>query len=274
VSNIFTDKQTGNFSSINFIITITVAIQTVVFLMPQIGNYLVAYGGLSPEAVIFDKEVWRLISYAFLHDPRSFFHIVFNMLILWMFGKEIEYVWGYRRFFEFYLFSALFAGAFSLLAVFFNFPVNIIGASGALMALLVVYAYYFPDRQLLFFFVIPMKVRTAVIIYAVISIFGTARSAGNVSHITHLGGIVAGFIWIKIEDKFDLAIRGISAFFNNISTKRNRYKIENEQTGKRCRAEEVDRILDKINDYGIQSLSPQERKILQEASADYRKKGF
>lgn len=269
--NIFRDKYTGQFSAISFLVWITVAIQAVIFLLPSIGAYITYYGGLIPQKV-FQGQIWRIASYAFVHDPRSFFHIAFNMLGLWMFGKEIEYMWGNRKFFEFYFFTAIFAGIFSLLTVFFSSAyINIIGASGALMALLVVYAYYFPNRQLLFFFVFPMKVKTAVIVYAVISIFGTSSSIGGISHITHLGGLVAGFLWIAIGDKFDLAIRSIAAFFQNNSTKKNvdyeSYDFEKPRKTN-LRAEEVDKILDKINRYGIQSLTAEERKILQDASAN------
>jgi membrane associated rhomboid family serine protease len=271
MNNIFMDRTTGKFSAINFIVAITIAVHAIVLLIPEIGNYLIDYCGLSPKMVIFHGQIWRLISYALLHDTQAYFHIAFNMLMLWMFGKEIEYFWGSRKFFEFYIFSALFSGVFSLFAIFLSSYVNIIGASGALMALLVIYAHYFPERQLLFLFVIPMKVKTVVIVYAIISILGTAGNYGSISHITHLGGIVAGFIWIKIGDKFDLIIRNISAFFHNCSNQKNEYVFEKQERQKNNRAEEVDKILDKINLYGIQSLTQHERKILQDASADCHK---
>jgi membrane associated rhomboid family serine protease len=269
MNNLFTDKNTGNFSAINFIVIITVAIHAIVLLMPSLGACLTDYGGLSPKKVLFGAQVWRIITYAFLHDPQLLFHIAFNMLGLYMFGKEIEYMWGNRRFFEFYILSALFAGVFSLLAIFISSPyINIIGASGALMALLVVYAYYFPERQLLFLFVIPMKVKTAVVIYAVISVFGTTGNVGNVSHITHLGGLIAGFLWIHIGDRFDLLIRNITAFFQNAFTRKSmeNYKFPKPQPN--SKAERINKILDKINRCGIQSLTAAERKFLQESSAD------
>ncbi|MCL2845674.1 MAG: rhomboid family intramembrane serine protease [Chitinivibrionia bacterium] len=274
MSNIFTDRNTGQFSAINFVLIITLAIHAIVLLAPQIGMYIMAYGGLRPSAVI-EGQVWRLLTYAFLHSTHNFFHIAFNMLGLWMFGKEIEYMWGSRRFFEFYFFSAIFAGVFSLLMLFFAPNSLVIGASGAIMAILVVYAYYFPNRQLLFFFVFPMKVRTAVIIYAVISVLGSGSNVGGVAHITHLGGLIAGFIWIHIGDRFDLIVRNIGAFFQNASTKRERvqYTFRSETPSQKVnsgRAETVDKILDKINEHGIHSLTPSERKILQNASADYR----
>jgi membrane associated rhomboid family serine protease len=270
MNNFFIDRNTQKFSAISFLLTITVAIWVFGALVQTAESYFLQYGALLPSAV-FHGQIWRLLSYAFLHDPNSLFHIAFNMLGLWMFGKEIEYMWGNRRFFEFYFFSAIFAGLFSLLNVFlFKYGTIIIGASGALMALLVVYAYYFPNRQLLFFFFIPMKVKTAVIVYAIISVFGTANNYGGVSHITHFGGLIAGFLWIHIGDKFDLIVRNISAAFQNISTAKSEteYKIQTPQTS--VRAEEVDKILDKINQFGIHSLTPAERKILQDASADYK----
>ena len=273
--SIFTDKYTRKFSAINFIVYTTLAIQAIIFLAPAIGREFIIWGGLFPQAV-FHGQVWRIISYAFLHDPHGFFHIAFNMLGLWMFGKEIEFMWGSRKFFGFYFFSAIFAGLISLLSVLWGAAnANIIGASGAIMALLVVYAYYFPERKLLFFFIFPMKVKTAVIVYAVISVMGTSSSFGGISHITHLGGIIAGFLWINIGDRFDLIVRKIGAFFQNSSNKSKKndeyYNFE-KPTYTNMRAEEVDKILDKINRSGIQSLTASERKILQEASADLSRK--
>ena len=270
MSNIFIDKNTRKFSAINFIMTVTVTVHLIVFLLPSIGMYLVNYGGLSPKLVIFGGQVWRLVTYAFLHDPSALFHIIFNMLMLWMFGKEIEHFWGSRKFFVFYFFTAIFAGVFSLSMAASPLHVNIIGASGALMALLVIYAHYFPERQLLFFFIFPMKVKTAVIIYAVVSVLGTTNNYGNISHITHLGGMIAGFLWIKYGDKIDLGARNVAAFFQNNKTQRSDFAFQREKTKINNRAEEVSRILDKINLYGIQSLTPAERKILHEASVNSR----
>ncbi|MEO7801491.1 MAG: rhomboid family intramembrane serine protease, partial [Ginsengibacter sp.] len=132
----------------------------------------------------------------------NFFHILFNMYALWMFGRVLERVWGPKRFLIFYLICGLAASVAQL----FTMGVNgsAVGASGAIMGLLAGFAYLFPDTQ---FYILPLpfpiKAKFMVIIYAAIDLFGGfSRMAGdNIAHFAHLGGLVMGFILVIIWNK-------------------------------------------------------------------------
>jgi membrane associated rhomboid family serine protease len=180
-------------------------------VLPGIGDLVTAYGGMQPVYAFLHFELWRLVSYMFLHDPNSMFHIIFNMLVLWWFGPELEDIWGGRKFLIFYFICGVGAGLFSFFNLFINPDVLVIGASGAVLGLLTAYALYYPATPVLLFFVLPMKMRTLIIGYAAISVFmsfsGGAGGGGKVSHITHLGGIVVAFIYMKIFPSIELWFR-------------------------------------------------------------------
>src|SRR5437773_9016467 len=142
----------------------------VMFVLTLFVSSLLPLLGLIPAAVIRERFVWQLGTYMFLHGGP--FHILFNMLALWMFGAQLQQVWGTRYFLKFYFVTGIGAGAltvlFSLLPFGFAHQLqgaNIIGASGAIYGLLLAYALYFPDRPIYMYFVfpIPAKIFVAII---------------------------------------------------------------------------------------------------------------
>jgi membrane associated rhomboid family serine protease len=121
------------------------------------------------------------------------------MLSLWWFGVELEDIWGWKKFLIFYFVCGVGSGLFTLFYLLVNPYVIVIGASGAVLGLLTAYAIYYPQRQVLIFGLFPMRMRTLVIGYAVISVtFSITGGGGNVSHIVHLGGIVVAYVYMKI----------------------------------------------------------------------------
>ena len=158
--------------------------------------------GLRPVFVLRYFWVWQLVTYMFLHG--GIFHIVFNMLALWMFGTELERVWGTRYFLKFYFVTGIGAGAltvlFSLLPFGFAHQLqgaNIIGASGAIYGLLLAYALYFPDRPIYMYFVFPIPAKIFVAIMGAIAFFSSLSDAGGVANATHLGGLLVGYLYLK-----------------------------------------------------------------------------
>jgi membrane associated rhomboid family serine protease len=146
--------------------------------------------------------VWQIATYMFLHG--GIFHIVFNMLALWMFGAELERMWGTRYFLKFYLATGIGAGVltvlFSLLP--FGFArqlqyANVIGASGAIYGLLLAYALYFPDRPIYMYFVFPIPAKIFVAIMGGIAFLSSLSEAGGIANATHLGGLLVGYIFLK-----------------------------------------------------------------------------
>ena len=145
---------------------------------------------------------YQLVTHMFAHDPGNFFHILFNMYALWMFGSVLERVWGPKRFLIFYLACGLAAGVAQM--VLMNPFGAAVGASGAIMGLLAGFAYLFPNTQ---FFIIPfpfpIKAKYIVAIYAAIDLFGGLHPGGadNIAHFAHLGGLIMGFILVIIWNK-------------------------------------------------------------------------
>jgi membrane associated rhomboid family serine protease len=234
-------------------------------IIPWIGGWVSTFGALIPYETFARGQLWRLFSYMFLHDTGSPFHILFNMLVLWMFGVEIEHLWGSARFTGFYLICGAGSALFSIINVFNDMRfVHVIGASGAVLGVLTVYAYYFPARQVLLFFILPINIRIVVIGYALFSLFGSIQNNRSViSHLTHLGGIVVAFLYLKTYP-------AIATWYEELRSTRSQHSAREraEQTAQRKRYFEstVDPILEKIAKQGMESLTKQERRILEEAS--------
>ena len=140
---------------------------------------------------------WQVVSYAFLHG--GVFHLFFNMLGLWMFGSELERVWGQRRYWQFLLAGVLAAAAAQLLVTSLTGSLSAtVGASGGLFALLLAFGMMFPNRIIMPLFPpIPMKARTFVIVFGAIELAMGFVDHGGVAHFAHLGGMVGGFLMIR-----------------------------------------------------------------------------
>ena len=142
---------------------------------------------------------YQLVTHMFAHSPQNYFHIIFNMYALWLFGSALEKLWGPKRFLIFYFICGLAAGLTQMLLVKQGAA---IGASGAIMGLLAAFAYTFPNIQ---FYILPIpfpiKAKYLAIIYAAIDIFGEFSGGGNVAHFAHLGGLVMGLILCIIWKK-------------------------------------------------------------------------
>ena len=158
-------------------------------------HMMLALFALNPVLLFKNFFLWQLVTYMFLHSPSAILHIVFNMLILWMFGCEIERVWGPRRFLRYYFITGVGAGlAHCVFGLFRSNPV--LGASGAIFGIFVAYAMLFPTRTVLFMLIIPMKARQLVLILAGIELLSVGSMDG-VAHLAHLGGALTGYLMLK-----------------------------------------------------------------------------
>jgi membrane associated rhomboid family serine protease len=235
-------------------------------LLPGIGRFLLEWGKLVPVQTFAYGQLWRVGTYMFLHDQNTPFHLLFNMLALWMFAQEIEEVWGPRRFLQFYLIAGIGSGCFSLFHLFSATMkwTGVIGASGAVLALLTVYAVWYPHRKVLLFFIIPVNIRIVVIGYALLSLFGTIAPHGVVSHITHLGGILVAIAYLRLYPLIDERFRTYTALRAERTMRRN---AETSASRKRLFEEQIDPILEKISREGMDSLTAEERRILKRMAA-------
>jgi membrane associated rhomboid family serine protease len=185
-------------STLKGLIAANVAAFVITTFLPGLLGYL----GLVPTRVLHQFWAWQVVTYMFLHG--GIFHIVFNMLALWMFGAELERIWGARYFLKFYFVTGIGAGAltvlFSLLPFEFAHQVQrsvIIGASGAIYALLLAYAMYFPDRPIYMYFVFPIPAKIFVAIMGAIAFFSSLNESGGVANATHVGGLLVGYLFLK-----------------------------------------------------------------------------
>src|SRR5215472_2780310 len=174
------------------------------FLSPGATAWFNHAFGLVPTGVIPGLRIWQPFTYIFLHG--GLWHLLINMLMLWMFGRELELVWGKRRFVNFFLLCGVGAGLIEVLVktipTFFGRPPSLtptIGASGAIFGILMANAVLFPDRRI---WLIPLPItipmRPYVAVMGAIEFFSTLGSGGdNVAHICHLGGMLIAYLYLR-----------------------------------------------------------------------------
>lgn len=136
---------------------------------------------------------WQLITYMFMHGGLD--HLLFNMFALWMFGSVLENYWGWKRFLFYYMVCGIGAGLINLLVPGWALTV---GASGAIYGLLLAFGMTFPNEYIYFYFLIPIKAKWFVTIFAVVELLEGFFSTGNVAHFAHLGGMVFGLLLILL----------------------------------------------------------------------------
>jgi len=246
-------------------------------------NMLEYFFGLSHIGLFHEFKLWQVFTYMFLHG--GWLHIIFNLIALWMFAGELEQVWGKKQFLRYYLYSGIGAGIFIALMnyfVFTNYHINpvTIGASGAIYAILLAYGLTWPNREVLLYFLFPVKMKYLVIVFGLIEFFGTLSSAagtgGNISHVGHLGGLISGFIFIMYRTKFSTGKKASTKNINplNTSLKKIRLKKKKKEIETRIKAKEIiDELLEKIAKSGMSSLSPDEKKRLEWARKHYYPEG-
>jgi len=173
-------------------------------LLTGFGLQLASYFGVVPRRV-FSGWVWQPLTYMFLHNPRDPFHLLFNMLMLWMFGGELERYWGSRGFLRYYLVSGVGGGVCVALAGMWTASAWIptIGASGALFGVFIAYGVVFAERVILFMLIFPMKARTMAMVMAGMNlVYLLTQPHSGVSYVAHLGGALTGYLFLKRAWRF------------------------------------------------------------------------
>jgi membrane associated rhomboid family serine protease len=240
---------------------------------------------LQPDKVLHG-QVWRLVTYAFLHDPYSLFHIVFNMLFLWWFGSELEGLYGSKEFLAFYLAGVL-AGGLAYLAYALSAGAGpCLGASGAVTAVMVLYALHFPRRVIYIWFVLPIPIWVFVGFQVLMD---TLQWVGNVQTgvavTAHLGGAAFGFMYYIGGWRLASLWQGLGNWRRQRARPRLRvYRDDEEQrmpvpvpsasspdVDEHLEAK-LDAVLEKVARQGRDSLTESERQILYRASEIYRRR--
>jgi membrane associated rhomboid family serine protease len=218
-------------------------------------TFLQKYFAIYPISWFYIAQIWRLITYQFLHG--NFMHLLYNMINLLFLGPTLERQWGSKKFLTFYLSCGVAGGLFYI----FLIKIGIlkigflVGASGAVLGVLTACAILFP-HFVVFYFIFPLPIRVLsviMILTAIFTVIGNKENAGGEA--CHFAGIVVGAIYVLSDSR-------ISAFKLRFKASKWDKYIESER---RLRLE-VDRILKKVHDNGIQSLTASEKRILKKAT--------
>jgi len=303
VSDYYRPSGFGGFRFFPPVIKNLIIINVIIFLIQMLGDQVVIgnatgsylltkwfalnpLGGADNYNIPYHFEIWQLITYQFMHG--GFMHIFFNMLALWMFGMEVENLWGSKKFLTFYLVCGVIAGVAQLIlpAMFNEIQAPTIGASGAIFGVLVAFGMLFPDRYIYIYFILPVKAKYFILFYIALE-FYSIPGGGDVAHLAHLGGALAGFIYVLYDKKSSLSKnpfygstnRSGGKFFDSFKNATNVFKkkddeiedaeyydLNNNRNDPEVSQEEIDKILDKISQSGYQNLSEREKKVLFEAS--------
>ncbi len=214
--------------------------------------------GLSPQTIW--PMLWQPITYMFIHG--DIWHVAINMFVLWMFGSELEMIWGQRSFLKYFFVTGIGSG---LVWVLFNMGTSytvLIGASGAIYGILMAYGLLFPNRTVYLYFLIPIKVKWLVLLIGAIAFFSSFNDTSNISHVTHLSGMILGYLYLKKEwkwNKMSVSVRRKVVELKSARDERKQKHIHMAQ-------KDLDRILDKINESGIDSLTEDEKDVLYSSS--------
>ena len=234
---------------------------------------------LDADRVFPGFQLWRLVTYAFCHSEDSIWHIFMNMLALWFFGPTLERMYGTREFTWFYLLAAAVAGTvfLGLELLMGQVILPMIGASGAVMAVLMLYAIHYPRQVVRIWGIIPIEVRWIVGLFIIIDLFPVLRSLGgrvdqmdNVAHSAHLGGVMFAYLYFKLQWRFERLSLGfrLPEWFSRRAPRGNLRLYEPPDK----LDEQVDAILEKISHSGESSLTDQEREVLKAASNRYKRR--
>jgi membrane associated rhomboid family serine protease len=230
--------------------------------------------------VVHQGQVWRLLTHAFCHDRHSIWHIVFNMLLLFWFGPTLESMYGSREFLLFYLTAAVVAGLFFVgLDLWLGTTVPGIGASGAVMAVMMLYTWHYPRDTICIFWFFPIEIRWLMLFYLIfdlhpvlLALSGDRISTG-IAHAAHLGGLAFGFCYAKFDWRLEPILDRLTA---RPARRRQPLKKLSRTLVARPGAEpepdrdRLDELLEKISLSGQASLTDEERAILQKASERFR----
>ncbi len=197
--------------------------------------------------------IWQPITYMFMHG--GLWHVAINMFILWMFGSELETIWGRNAFLKYYFVTGIGAGIVWLLFNINGSSAILIGASGAVYGILMAYGLMFPNRTVYIYFLFPIKVKWFVLFIGALAFFSSMGTGSNISHLTHLSGMLIGYLYLRFSYHWRNMSFNLRKKFVELKTSQKKIVKEHEMKLQ----EEVDMLIDKANICGWESLSDEEQ---------------
>lgn len=274
----------GSSSSGKNVVFILIAINVIVYLLLPAGSRTWLYEFALSSYGLKNFKIWQFVTYMFLH--AGFAHIFFNMWGLYLFGSAILPRLGTARFLTLYFLSGI-SGAMLWLALNWGSNIPIVGASGAVFGVMMAAAMLYPSMRIqLLFPPIPMQMKTFVTVYAVIEIISEfSQTRGGIAHLAHLGGFISAYFYIR--SIYGNQVWDIFGFLRRLKPPKTRsssskmpkdWKVYSNPSQPSSRSsqsslvsqEEINRLLDKISEHGMQSLSQEELETLKRASGGMR----
>ena len=248
-------------------IKVLVTINFCIFVLQSIAraeNLFFPLFGLVPKLVWSELMIWQPFTYMFFHG--GIWHVLINMFVLWMFGNELERLWGKKFFLNYYFTTGVGAGLVTMIFG-LNSMTPIVGVSGAVYGVLLAYGVIYPNRQVYLYGLIPIKSIWFVIGVGAIAFLSSFNEMSQISHLTHLSGMIIGYLLLKKP------VRWKTLWFS-ISKRVTEYKVQKEEKKvlqQHVIERDVDQILDKINREGFNSLSEEEQDRLYKGSRSLSK---
>lgn len=249
-------------SAVGRIIIATVAMFFVQNLLPAVAAWL----ALTPRQVVEQLYVWQLVTYMFLHG--DFWHLFFNLMVLYFIGNMVEGVFGRRRFLQYYLVCGIGGG---LLHMLFDYSASVVGASGAIFGLYLAAAMLFPNAYVYLYFVLPVKIKYLVIGLTVLQLANGIAGKAGIAYFAHIGGMIAGLTFFRDEIARRFGWTGSAK--RKGPTWQPRFGLPKRRPSGETTAGNIDSILDKISAKGYENLSPTEKRILENYSRQQREPG-
>jgi len=215
--------------------------------------------GLVPKLVWSQFMLWQPFTYLFFHG--GVWHVLINMFVLWMFGSELERLWGKVHFLKFYFITGIGAGLITMLFGLDSIT-PIVGASGAVYGILLAYGLTYPNRTIYLYGIIPIKSLWFIIGIGTIAFISSFDGSSQISHLTHLSGMVIGYFVLKKPVR-------LNDLWFSIRKRTMEYKVQQQEkkfSEQQAIELDINRILDKIHREGFDSLSEDENDRLYKGS--------
>ncbi len=264
--------------AVKWVLIVTAGFYVLQQLAPEINALFVLQplrGGFQP---------WQPLTYMFMHE--GFFHILFNMFGVWMFGTYYEQQFGTKNFIRLYFISGVGVG---LIYLFFMPFGGLLGASAAVYAVFVSFAYFWPNAEIYFLGIFPIRAKYLILIMMAFGVLSTIsqKAEDNIAHFAHLMGAVIGFLYLQIVHRryaiFGSFFQLLSDKTERVSSGRKEKKRQKEEIKKEQKKQKViykddwvrdkvDDLLDKVSKDGLDSLTKKEKDFLDKVSMDYNSK--
>ena len=269
----YREEQRGAWLGNRSMVFNLIVLNVVIFLADHlVDNYWISTTlGLKSDLARAPWQFWQLLTYGFVHDPTSILHVGLNMFGVWLFGTDVEQIYGRMEFLRIYVSTIIVAGLiWAGVETGVGGHAELVGASGGVMGLMIIYVLHFPQRTFYIYGIIPLKAWALGTLYVLGDLLGAAENTDNVAHLAHLSGVAYGFVYYR--SGWNLGRLIPRRFSSTMFKLRPPLRIHDPDSPSRDLNEQVDQILEKISREGESSLTKKERRTLEEASRRYQRR--